>query len=134
MRRNVIAALQKHLEDLHPTLGISGMALGVDQWAAQLCTDLEIPWDAYVPFKGQESEWPRESQATYRTLLGHARRIHVTATSYSNAAFQHRNMAMVNACDLLLAVWDGSSGGTGNCVAYAQKVGRKMVRIDPRTL
>lgn len=30
--------------------------------------------------------------------------------------------------------WDGSKGGTGNCVQYANSVNRKILRIDPTIL
>ena len=37
-----------------------------------------------------------------------------------------RNIAMINSLeenseDCVLAVWDGTNGGTGNCVKYAEK-------------
>ena len=32
-------------------------------------------------------------------------------------------------CDLVLAFWDGSSGGTGNCVRYAGKVGKPIENL-----
>ena len=38
---------------------ISGMALGVDQWWAHQARLLQIPFHAYVPFKGQEGRWPQ---------------------------------------------------------------------------
>ena len=37
-------------------------------------------------------------------------------------AFQERNQKIVDHCDILLAVWDGKSHGTGNTLAYARKV------------
>lgn len=38
---------------------------------------------------------------------------------------------MVDRCDRLIAVWDGSNGGTGNCVKYAKEVGKPIVVINP---
>ena len=120
------------------------MALGVDTWAAQLCVELGIPFDAYVPFVGQESKWPNASRDAYVALLHKARHVRmITTGGYSNAAFQRRNKAMVDDCDTLIAVWDGSPGGTANCVRYAEgaaqrrKSGPKPLtieRIDPRML
>jgi len=37
---------------------------------------------------------------------------------------------MVDLSDMVAAFWDGSSGGTGNCVRYALKVGKKMVQFS----
>ncbi len=144
LRRAITSALRNILVELRPTLAISGMALGVDQWAAQLCIDLSIPFDAYVPFNGQESRWPDASKREYLALLRKARKIRVIANAYSNAAFQRRNEAMVDDCDVLVAVWDGSAGGTANCVRYAEGAAQRRAcngfgpltieRIDPRTL
>ncbi len=100
---------------------ISGMALGVDQWAAMCCTLVgSIPYVAAIPFAGQELKWPPESQALYRILLSHAEQV-VTVSSgdYAASKMQRRNEWMVNNCDHLLAVWDGSPGGTANCIGYA---------------
>ena len=33
-----------------------------------------------------------------------------------------RNEYMVDLADKIIAVWDGSNGGTANCVKYAEKV------------
>lgn len=143
LRRAVTAALRTRLLEFRPTLAISGMALGVDTWAAQLCVELGIPFAAYIPFNGQESKWPKSSQIEYLALLHQARCVRVIAGRYSTAAFQRRNEAMVDDCDALIAVWDGSSGGTANCYNYAARMkqvragsSRELTidRIDPRTL
>lgn len=33
--------------------------------------------------------------------------------------------------DKVIAVWDGTKGGTGNCVKYAEKCGKEIIRIEP---
>ena len=44
---------------------------------------------------------------------------------------QKRNEYMVDLTDKVIAVWDGSKGGTGNCVRYAEKCGKEIIRILP---
>lgn len=44
----------------------------------------------------------------------------VCGGGYSPEKMQRRNAWMVDHCDFLLACWDGSPGGTGNCMAYAR--------------
>lgn len=109
-----------YLDTLRPSLVISGMALGWDQALASAAVALSIPFDAYVPCPGQESVWPASSQAEYRDLISRAHSVRVICPSYSPAAMQARNVAMVDACTDLLALWDGTSGGTANCLAYAR--------------
>jgi len=109
------------------------MALGVDQDFAFTCVEMQIPFIAAVPFLGQESTWPRESQEFYRELLAHAYcQYVVTGGGYSAHKMDRRNRWMVDNCDILIAVWDGSRGGTYNCVEYAEQVRRPIHRINPR--
>ena len=44
---------------------------------------------------------------------------------------QTRNEWMVNHCDKLIAVWNGSDGGTGNCVNYAKSINKEIIYINP---
>lgn len=41
------------------------------------------------------------------------------------------NIGMVEKLNLLLAIWDGTSGGTGNCVRAAKTRGVDIQRIHP---
>src|SRR6185436_11792631 len=61
--------IAEHLKLLKPDKTISGMALGVDQWAAYISYKLRIPFIAAIPFEGQQTRWPRKSQNTYIKLL-----------------------------------------------------------------
>ena len=38
---------------------------------------------------------------------------------------------MVDHSDCVIAVWDGSRGGTGNCVEYARKQEKHILYITP---
>jgi uncharacterized phage-like protein YoqJ len=42
---------------------------------------------------------------------------------------QRRNEWMVDHCDILYAFWDGTSGGTANCVKYAAQIGKPYVNL-----
>jgi uncharacterized phage-like protein YoqJ len=124
--------IDKQLRGLKPDKIISGMALGVDQWAANIAIKLGIPFIAAVPFIGQEKKWPEKSQRAYNSLLRKAADIVVISDSgYTAQKMQIRNKWMVDQCDLLLGVFDGSSGGTANCIEYAKSVNRKILIIDP---
>lgn len=110
---------------------ISGMALGVDQWAAHAAVSLGLPFIAAVPFEGQEKKWPTFTQVAYRELLRKAQEVHVVSPGgYANWKFQKRNEWMVDECDVLAAVWNGTPGGTSNCVAYATKKNRIVDRLE----
>lgn len=124
--------IEERLKNLGATVCISGMALGIDQDFAWTAMWMNIPVLAAIPFVGQESQWPESSQQFYRALLSRCSQVEVVcAGSYAGWKMQKRNEWMVDHCQTLLAVWDGSSGGTGNCVGYAQKIGKPIDRINP---
>lgn len=113
-----------------PSKVISGMALGWDTALAEAALDLGIPLVAAVPFAGQESRWPAASQERYRAILARATEVVIVSMgSYGVWKMQVRNEWMVDRCDKLLTLWDGSEGGTGNCVAYAKRVQREMAHL-----
>lgn len=125
--------IEKNLLQLKPEKVISGMALGIDQWAANIAIKLGIPFIAAVPFEGQEKAWPSESQKTFFKLLDKAAEVIIVSEGgYAAYKMQIRNEWMVTHCDKLIAVWDQTPGGTGNCVKYALSVQKDIVFIDPR--
>ncbi len=103
---------------------ISGMALGVDQWWAEEALRLGVPLHAYVPFIGQEAAWPIASREHYQHLLGQAETVVICSPGgYAARKMQIRNQRMVDDAQIYLAVWDGTYGGTANCVGYMTQRG-----------
>lgn len=100
---------------------ISGMALGWDLAIAEAALSLGIDVFAAIPCHGQDAMWPKRSRDRY-AAIGSAcvgqKIIH--EGPYNNACMQARNQWMVNACDEIVALYDGTAGGTGNCVEYAE--------------
>lgn len=119
----------------HQIVIITGGALGVDQDAARVAHKLGLPFIVAVPCQGQDSKWPAESKKRYAKMLDLAYDVVMVHDGpYNNTCLNDRNEWMVNHCDALVAVWDGSSGGTAHCVQYARKVGKPIVRINPTDL
>lgn len=129
-------ALSEVLDTVKPNYAYSGMALGVDQDFADLCVEKGIPFEAVIPFPEQPSNWNNESQTRYYELLKKAKGQQVVCSSgYAAWKMQRRNEAMVDAIGddgIVVAVWDGSAGGTANCFRYAAGAGKVIVRIDPK--
>lgn len=133
--RGQLEAAQREAPPTAQVVAISGMALGVDQWFAEIAIELGIPFDAYVPFEGQEIAWRMEAQTAYRALLARARRVLVVCPGgYDPEKMHIRNCRMVDDAQRWLAVWDGSGGGTGACVACMKKRGIAPIRLNPRDL
>lgn len=105
-----------------PSSVISGMALGWDMAWAEAALELGVPLIAAVPFVEQPSRWPSESQDRYFEICSMATQIAtVCPPGFSPRKMQLRNEWMVDRCDVLVALWDGSMGGTGNCLRYARR-------------
>lgn len=123
---------EKLLKKLKPEKAISGMAIGYDQWAAQICVDLNIPWIAAVPFADQDVIWPKESRAVYNRLIKKATEVVIVSEGvYAGWKMQKRNEWMVDHADIVIGLFDGSPGGTANCLRYAQEQNKMIYRISP---
>jgi uncharacterized phage-like protein YoqJ len=126
--------MRKVIEDKKPERLISGMALGVDTIWALLAIEMKIPLTAAIPFVGQENKWRSNNVQLYRMVLDHPGTtvVNVSGFDWYNPRFMHiRNEWMVDNSDLLVAVWNGTAGGTMSCVAYAKRKHRAPYRIDP---
>jgi uncharacterized phage-like protein YoqJ len=91
-----------------------------------------ITIDLYRPFEGQERMWNSDTKKRYFDIADKCNSvITVCDGGYAPWKMQKRNEAMVNESNLVIAVWDGTSGGTANCVKYAEKQGKEIIRINP---
>lgn len=126
--RELVTLAKIMIDELKPERVITGMAIGWDQAVAQACVEKNIPFDAYVPCDNQDSPWPPESRKQWKELIAKAAHVvNVSPGSYETWKMQRRNQAMVDACEVVVALWDGSRGGTHNCVQYAQSAGVTLI-------
>lgn len=120
-------AIRRSLVDLEPSMVISGMALGVDQWAAREAVTLGIPFTAALPCHDMDTTWPARSRVEFSALLALASRVHVVSPGpYKSWKMQRRNEWMVDNAQRLVTVHDGSAGGALNCIQYAESVLRAI--------
>lgn len=112
---------------------ISGMALGINTLFAQIAVAQGYPFIAAISCIQQHAKWTQKSKEIYLDLINHTMcdKHYVSTEPYNNSCMQKRNIYMVDNCDILIAVWDGTSGGTVNCVAYARQVGKQIIIINP---
>lgn len=120
------------------TEAITGMALGVDTVFALAVLGLkregyDIKLHCAIPCQNHSSKWLPESKRLYDTILHYADKVVlVNDLPYSPRLMQLRNEYMVNLADKVIAVWDGTSGGTGNCVTYAKNKNKEIIHILPK--
>ena len=106
---------------------ISGMARGVDIWAAEIVLALKSKNDnikliCACPYIDFEKNWSKVWQKRYSNILDNADYIRYISPKYSASCFQVRNEWMVNHSSKLIAVFNGALGGTKNTVKYAMRM------------
>lgn len=107
---------------------ITGMARGVDLWAAELVlerreTNPSISLFCAIPYEGFEKKWSESWQSLYRNILANADGSKVFQPHFTYTSFQERNRWMVDCSERVIAVFCGEKGGTKNTLDYASKVG-----------
>lgn len=106
---------------------ICGMALGSDLYFCEQALRLreekypDLRVEAAVPFPGQAERWSAEHRARYRALLERCDWETLVQKEYDAGCMMRRNRYMVDRSGLVLAVFDGSPGGTRNTLLYAAK-------------
>lgn len=136
---------------------ISGGAIGIDQIAFWTVEQLKRDFPTIhnivaVPFRNQYSVWRnKEIVDWYHKMLSRANsvvfvdeygqrensryasvgQIGVADRSNVKQKMDKRNEYMVDCSNTVIAVWNGTAGGTGNCVKYAEQQGKRIIRLNP---
>lgn len=116
-------AIQQSICDGFTTF-ISGMARGVDMWAAEIVIEERkknnnVKLICASPYEGFEKSWSFIEKQRYSNILQNADYIKYVCSHYSPQCFQIRNVWMVDHSARVIAAYNGESGGTRNTVRYA---------------
>ena len=134
--------LTKEIEkliDRNVTEFFSGLAQGVDIWAAQIVLALReknpvLKLHCVLPCRNQAEKWDVLAQKCHRDILEQANSVICLNKSYHDGCMLDRNRYLVDHSSILLAVYNGSRrSGTAMTVRYAKKLGREIIIIDPKT-
>lgn len=119
---------------------ISGMAIGVDQLAAEIVLNQKhfggsthVQLIAAVPFPSQASNWPEATRHHWENIIGSADIVQtISPDPYTPAKMHIRDRWMVDQSEYVIAVWDGRKmGGTYATLTYAVQTGRQIFWINP---
>lgn len=110
---------------------ISGVALGVDTYAANIVLNLKaqypgITLECAIPCETQAVKWNERDRDIYYDLLAKCDKETLLQQNYTSARMQKRNEYMVDNSDYVIAVWNGKPSGTGNTVKYARQNGKSV--------
>ena len=135
--RRILSILRLAIEDAinegYKTF-ISGMAPGIDLWAASFIRDIhaknpDINLVCVLPYKGQKKSLQGADLYDYNLLLDCAAQVICLNDNYSSSCMRERNQYMVDHSSKLIAVVNNYRSGTGMTINMAKK--RK---IDIRTI
>ena len=119
------SAIQQAISDGYVTF-ISGMARGIDLWAAEIVIEEREKNDnihlvCASPFNGFENRWSEHEQAIYHSIIEQADLVKFISQHYYRACFQVRNEWMVDRVSRVIAAYNGTKGGTKNTIEYANR-------------
>lgn len=126
-----------HIENKNVDTFINGCALGIDLWSAKIILKLKetyphIKLISAVPCLGQNNMWSDSDKNLWREVVNNSDKTVLTSEEdYKPYLMQVRNVWMCDNSDFVIAVYDGSGGGTGNCVKYAEKIKKEITIIKP---
>ena len=116
------------------TTFITGMAPGVDIWAAEIVLEkrkhnMALHLICAVPHPGFENKRGEYEKERYMHIIQNADYTTTISDHYFRACYQRRNEFMVDRSNLVIAVWNGTPSGTKNTIDYAERKGVKVVNV-----
>ena len=94
-------------------------------WLAEEAIKVGVPVHAYIPFKGQGSNWPNDTRKRYESILKKSDVIKYISDSYTKDVFLKRDRQMVDNSNMVFSLLNPlvDSGGTYYTVKYAMEKG-----------
>lgn len=136
MKRSLRAEIEKAFQRGYKIF-LCGMALGFDMICAETVLSLkkqyaDIKIIGILPCMNQDCKRTEKERKRYRKLLDKLDDIHYLYREYiGRECMLERNRYMVNNSSLMIALFNGLSGGTKSTIMYAQKQGLDIVIIKP---
>ena len=136
MKIALCAEIEKAIKKGYTTF-LCGMALGFDMICAETVIELKhyyphIKIIGAIPCRNQDSMWSTAYKTRYRNLLAQLDGIRCKYDRYNGAECMHeRNRFMVENSSLMIALFNGSPGGTKLTIDYARLQGLEIIIIKP---
>lgn len=130
MRTEILTMIEKDI-----TTYLSGMALGVDIWGAEIVLELKTRFPqlkliAVLPCETQANNWTVQLRERYFNILSRCDDVIYISRRYTSRCMFKRNQYLVDHAAHIMAVYDdGGRGGTAFTVTYAKKKDRAITLI-----
>ena len=134
IKANLGTEIRKAIELGYDTF-ITGMAEGVDTWAAEIVLGIKeqnsnIKLICAIPFRGVEKNRTPEMQEKFHEILQKADGSEYMTEKKTRWMFMARDEWMVDRSSYIIAVFNGSGGGTEHTLQYAAKCGKHVVYVN----
>ncbi len=115
---------------------ISGMAMGCDLYFAEAALALreaypEITVEGAVPCPTQAQRWPEALRRRWRNILDRCDLETMVQQNYDRWCMLRRDRYLVDRSAAVLAVFNGTPGGTQYTLNYAMDKKREILLLDP---
>ena len=139
LKETLKAEIEKQITENGVSHFISGMAIGVDMFAAEIVLELKaaypyITLEAAIPCETQAIKWSEPFRNRYFDIVEKCDKETLIQKHYDPGCMNRRNRYMVDHSDIVIAVWDSRPSGTGNTVKYAKGQNKPVIIINPTTL
>lgn len=116
------------------TTFITGMAMGVDIWAAEILiekmkTNSELNLICALPHPNFEKRRSLSEITRFNNIIASANDVVEVNNHYYTGCYQVRNEWMVDRSSLVIAVFNGKKSGTKNTIDYANRKSVKVVNV-----
>ncbi len=137
LRKALAREIVRLTEEEGAEVFVSGMAPGVDLWAADevlrlrsegrivSSTRLELA----IPYPSFERSFDAAWHPLYHDILAKADAVHYVCHGYHKGCYTLRNDFLVENADLMLAYYEGSEGGTRYTLRRAAKCGLRTINL-----
>ena len=147
LRQRLIRIIERSLDNYEQVECHSGMALGADTVWAQAIIECQqkysrdrIKFIAEIPNEQQPSKWQEKDQKMWHYLMSKADSFNEYSESNKDKSYPYilnqRNIGMIKACDILIAVYDDKikKGGTANGVRDGIRMNKFISYIRPDSI
>jgi uncharacterized phage-like protein YoqJ len=115
---------------------LCGMAQGCDMYFCETIIELrerypDITIEAAIPCETQAAKWREADRERYFRLVEQCDVETMLQREYTSDCMSKRNKYLVDNSSVLIAVYDGTFGGTMQTVMYARQKGLEIIQIKP---
>ena len=133
LKRRMTAAVREAWEAGYRHF-LCGMARGCDLYFGEIVAALReeldgVTLEAAIPCPEQADRWSPGTRERYAALLEQCDTQTVLSPHYTPDCMQRRNRYMVDHSSLLIAAYDGTSGGTRYTLEYALRRGLQISNL-----